>query len=216
MAREPRDQRSPSTPDPETPGARSAQTPGIGRQLAQLATWKKAVLGDSVALMAAGVVLPFVVGAPEPRQTQVEQAETPGGATPPGVAPQGLAPVEPGQTPPETGTSTDQAAEPGPGSTLSPALFRLGFSFFVGFAIAFALRSFIKATLIVSGIFLLFLFGMEYAGLVSVQWGAIESRYDSFSAWLESELGSFRTFITGRVPAIGAGLAGLGIGFTRK
>ncbi len=193
---------------PGEPTGAAAQ--GIGGQLAQLALWKKAVLALSVLLMGAGVALPFVVGAPKtPPASVASDPMAPN--TDPMV--QGLAPTEPGGTPPaqetpEIATESEQV--------LAPTIFRLGFGFFVGFAIAFALRAFVKATLILSGVFLLLLFGLEYAGLISVQWASIENRYDSFSAWLSAEMSSFRAFVSGRVPAAGAALAGLGIGFTRK
>lgn len=166
-----------------------------------MALWKQALVGLSVVMMGAGVALPFVLPQTAPAQT------APAGDLPPGV--QGLAPA---------GAPTDAGAagEQGATSEVSPALFRLGFSFFVGFALAFALRQFIKVTLLAVGLYLLLTFGLEYAGIVAVNWGAMEQRYDSIASWLGAETDSFRAFVTGRLPAAGAALAGLGLGFTRR
>lgn len=97
----------------------------------------------------------------------------------------------------------------------SPAIFRLGFSFFVGFAIAYALRTFVKLSLVVVGLFALLLFGLEYAGLLEIRWGAIGEKYDSIAAWASGQFESFRTFITGELPSAGAAVAGLALGFRR-
>ncbi|MFG0275725.1 MAG: FUN14 domain-containing protein [Phycisphaerales bacterium] len=182
--------------------AKQALPPDAGplQRFRNMAVWKQALVAISVVLMGTGVALPFMFPATAPAQT------APAGDLPPGA--QGFAPTDSG----EAGGAGDPASESG----ISPALFRLGFSFFVGFAIAFAVRSFIKVSLAVVGLYLLLTFGLEYAGLLEVRWGAVAEQYDSVAAWLRAETGSFRSFITGRVPAAGAALAGLGIGFTRK
>ncbi len=190
------------------------------RQLGGMALWKKLVLFLAIGCMAAGVALPFVVqeemSPDETRAVLTDPGDTAGGAT--GLAPQGLMPTDPGGGE-GTGERTTAGAEgtgPGPVNPWSTSVFRLGFSFVAGFAIAFAVRSFIKVTLIAVGMFLLFLFGLEYAGLVTVDWGAVSSHYDSFSGWLAAETSSFKDFITGRLPSAATAVAGLGIGFTRK
>lgn len=98
----------------------------------------------------------------------------------------------------------------------SPAIFRMGFSFFVGFAMAYALKAFAKVTVVSAGIFFLLLFGLQYAGLVEVRWTAMADRYDTIQAWLGAQLGGFQAFVTGYLPSAGAGIAGLGLGFMRK
>lgn len=103
-----------------------------------------------------------------------------------------------------------------PDDPWSPAIFRMGFSFFVGFAMAFALRTFAKVTLFSAGVFFLLLFGLQYAGLVEVKWTAMADRYDTIQAWLKAQLGGFQAFVTGYLPSAAAGLAGLGLGFIRR
>ncbi len=191
----------------EAPGGAAAKTERAGpwRRLRRMARWKQALVVLSVALMGLGVALPFALpGADAPPQA-------PGGGLPAGA--HGLAPTTDFPAAPD---GDAEAFEESAGSELSPAIFRLGFSFFVGFAIAFAVRSFLRIALVVIGLYLLLTFGLEYAGLLEVRWGAVAEGYESFAAWLRAETESLRAFITGRVPAAAAALAGLGIGFTRK
>lgn len=98
----------------------------------------------------------------------------------------------------------------------SPAIFRMGFGFFVGFAMAYAMRAFVKVTMVSAGVFFLLLFGLQYAGLIEVKWAAMADRYDTMQDWLLAQVGGFRAFITGYLPSTGAALAGLGLGFIRK
>ncbi len=98
----------------------------------------------------------------------------------------------------------------------SPAIFRMGFGFFVGFSMAYALKAFAKITIVSAGVFFLLLFGLQYAGLVEVKWAAMADQYDTLQAWLKAQLGGFQAFVTGYLPSAGATLAGLGLGFMRK
>lgn len=89
-----------------------------------------------------------------------------------------------------------------------PAL-QLGFSFVAGFSIGYALAFFLKLTLAFVGGLLAVLFGLQYVGLVEVNWLGIEAYYDSATAWLRPHAGSFREFIVRNGPS--AGMAGLGL-----
>ncbi len=122
-------------------------------------------------------------------------------------------------------TGLDSGGEPSPGvveeesstlNALSPAIFRVGFSFAVGFAIAFAARTFVRLSLIAVGIFLLALFGLEYAEVITVNWDKMEGHYDGFVASARESFGGFREFITGRLPSAASALAGLVIGFRKR
>lgn len=127
----------------------------------------------------------------------------------------------PGSTPPEgegepVESAPAEAAEGEVTDPWSPAIFRMGFGFFVGFSIAYALKAFAKVTIVSAGIFFLLLLGLQYAGLVEVKWTAMADRYDTLQEWLKAQLGGFQAFVTGYVPSAGAALAGLGLGFMRK
>lgn len=121
-----------------------------------------------------------------------------------------------GEEPGESGSVASSDAEAQVTDPWSPAIFRMGFGFFVGFSMAYALKAFAKITIVTAGIFFLLLFGLQYAGLVEVKWTAMADRYDSIQAWLGAQLGGFQAFVTGYVPSAGAALAGLGLGFIRK
>jgi uncharacterized membrane protein (Fun14 family) len=88
-------------------------------------------------------------------------------------------------------------------------VFRLGFSAFVGFAIGYALRAFVKISVIGIGFFLLLMFGLEYAQIIEVRWASVGDRYDEAAGWIERNAGSFMGFVKGQLPA--AGLFGVGL-----
>ncbi|MEM7229773.1 MAG: FUN14 domain-containing protein [Planctomycetota bacterium] len=98
----------------------------------------------------------------------------------------------------------------------SPALFKLGFSFFVGFCIGYAVRTFVKVSIIGIGMILLILFGLQYAGLIDVDWNAFQDRYDGIMGWLRAETETFSQFVKGSLPSAGAVAAGLVFGFRSK
>jgi uncharacterized membrane protein (Fun14 family) len=181
-----------STPGPRQ---REGKTRMSGVQIALLVV--------SILVMAGGVALGVAAGskpAPEPQSA-------------PGTS--GLASGLVGDD--QSGVSTSGAGSAphssGEASDWSPAIFRLGFSFFAGFCIAFALRTFLRLTMVVAGVVLLLLFGLQYAGFVEVNWGKIGADYDSFVAWLSAQVRSFHAFITGYLPSSASAAAGLLLGF---
>ncbi|MEM1331102.1 MAG: FUN14 domain-containing protein [Planctomycetota bacterium] len=99
---------------------------------------------------------------------------------------------------------------------LSPAVFRLGFSFFLGFAIAYALKAFVKVSIIGIGLFALLMFGMQYAGLLEIRWAAIGDRYESAADWLGGQFASFRAFVLGYLPSSGSAFAGVALALKKK
>jgi len=113
----------------------------------------------------------------------------------------------------------DQAtpeAKPSPLAEWSPQIFRAGFSFFVAFAVAFALRSFMKMAVIALGFFALALFGLQYAGLVEVKWGLMEARYDEVSAQVTEQAKSAAAIMAGYLPSAASAMLGLTAGFWRR
>jgi len=106
--------------------------------------------------------------------------------------------------------------EPSALETWSPALFRLGFSFFVGFCIAYALRAFIKTALITIGLLLIALFALQSAGIVDVDWSGMGDRFDSAMQWVRAQATSFQNLVTGYLPSAASAGAGLFMGFRRS
>ena len=103
----------------------------------------------------------------------------------------------------------------GSGVTWSPVVFRWGFSAFAGFAIGYALRSFLKLSLFAIGFFVLMLLGLEYAQIIEVRWDSMSDRYDEASTWIGAQTKSAMGFITGKLPAAGLAAAGLVAGLKR-
>lgn len=93
------------------------------------------------------------------------------------------------------------------------AVFRLGFGFAAGFAGAFALKKLFKITLFAAGMVMLLLVGLEHAQLISIQWGAMADRYDSFESWGRGQVSSLGAFVTGAIPMTATAMAGLAAGW---
>ena len=55
----------------------------------------------------------------------------------------------------------------------------------------------------------------QYAGIIEVNWTAMQGHYDTFTAWLSGQLESFRSFITGYLPSSATAALGLVTGFKR-
>jgi len=198
--------------DQPSGAATAASRDGIAGAWSALAGWQRIAAVLSVLVMAFGLGLGAWNGLrpPAPTATVVGAGATAGSAG--GIA-SGFAPLEPGD-----GTDADPAASGTPAGEdpWSPAIFRMGFSFFVGFAVAFALRAFVRVSLITLGLYFLTLFGLQYAGFIEVDWAAIGARYDGIRDWLGTELDSFASFATGYLPSAGTAMLGLATGFRRR
>jgi uncharacterized membrane protein (Fun14 family) len=116
---------------------------------------------------------------------------------------------------PDQGVGETAEAEPSALERYSPTIFKLGFSFIIGFAIAYALRTFVKISLVVIGLIALAMFGLQYAGVLQVDWTAIGQHAESAKSFLIAQTSSFQHFITGELPAAGSAAAGMVIGFRK-
>jgi uncharacterized membrane protein (Fun14 family) len=175
-----------------------------------LAKWQVVIAVVSIIVAAAGAGLMIYQA--------VSTDETPAASEPttlPGTnAPSGFAPTE--NEPDAPATSAAQSDTDRLIDSASGAVFRLGFGFFAGFAIGYAVRAFVKVSLIVVGVGLLALFGLQYAGLITVDWERVSGGFESFGSWATAQTKDFANFITGYLPSAGAGLAGAFVGFRRK
>lgn len=88
----------------------------------------------------------------------------------------------------------------------------LGFSFMVGLAMGFALKVAFKIALIVIGLILLALFGLQFTGVVDVNWGGLEVRYDDWADWMGASAGAFFGFVGDNLTSAASFLAGLAVG----
>jgi uncharacterized membrane protein (Fun14 family) len=184
----------------------------------------------AVVMMVAGVAIGVMFGTdasppppapprypPPAAQTQPAPAE-PGGEIdrPAGFLPESRPGSAGSESNPPAPRAPHASEAPAPENMWSTALFRLGFSFFIGFAIAFALRAFIKLSLVAVGFFALVLFGMQYAGFIDVNWTLLGDRYESAGDWVGGQFKTFRAFITGELPSAAGVLGGLALGFRSR
>ncbi len=180
---------------------------------AAMPLWKKMLVVFSVLVMAGGVTGKIVgrqrkAAAPTGpvEATTVSPPSSARGFVAGGSATPTPAPTTPQTTPKVDGFDWEQ---------WSPAIFRFGFSFFAGFCIAYALRAVLKVGLFVAGIVLIAALGLQYAGMLNIDWNSVAGRYDSVATWLQGQFGSFRDFLTGHLPSAGSAVAGMVMGFTR-
>lgn len=169
--------------------------------------WAGLLAVASVILMAVGVGLPLVGGGSAPH------ASGPNGANPTdsgltGFAGGGMESVGDSGSPP--------APSDGGLGPWGPSIFRIGFSAFVGFAVGYALRTFAKFAIAAMGFFAIALFGLEYAGLVDVKWGAMSERYASLTARVAGDARGVWDSISVLLPASASATAGLVAGFWRR
>lgn len=87
----------------------------------------------------------------------------------------------------------------------------MGFSFFVGFAIGFAVKTFLKFAFFAAGTIFLVLFVLQYNGMINVNWESFENAYNGLIAWVTPHLGGLKNFITANLSS--AAMAGLGLFF---
>ena len=121
-------------------------------------------------------------------------------------------------------TAAGAAAQPGmereptapgtDGGTLFSEYFflKLGFSFMVGLAMGFALKVAFKIALLVVGLVLLALFGLQLAGIVQVDWSGMELRYDGWADWLGASASRFFGFVGDNLTSAASFFAGLAVG----
>lgn len=99
---------------------------------------------------------------------------------------------------------------------LSPLLTKLGFSFVVGFAVGYVLLFFLRAAALLAGLVLAALFGLQYAGVVQVDWPSIETSYESALGWLLPRFDALRTFLLENLSSSGSAALGLLSGLMRR
>ena len=99
---------------------------------------------------------------------------------------------------------------------LSPLLTKLGFSFVVGFAVGYVLLFFLRAAALLAGLVLAALFGLQYAGVVQVDWPSIETNYESALGWLLPRFDALRTFLLENLSSSGSAALGMLSGLMRR
>jgi uncharacterized membrane protein (Fun14 family) len=176
--------------------------------------WKiGAVAVAALVLVAGGAMALFGGGDPVP--TEVSESTLSGSTGGAGEIPgaKGFSGSGGGSGSSSPGETAEPAADlPPEGSAtdlLSPALVRGGISFFAAFALAFALRSFLKLFVIFAGVWVASLFFLASMGWIEVHWTIIDDQFVGWTHTLGAQFKSMSSFVTGSLPS--AGLAGLGL-----
>lgn len=115
--------------------------------------------------------------------------------------------------------SSEPAPPPPPPSRLiddgAPATFRLGASFLAGYFIAWALRTFVKTTLLVGGAAALGVLALQKTGAINLDWAGVQQQIDQSLAWTRGQAEHFRQLATGYIPSAGAAAVGGFFGIRR-
>jgi uncharacterized membrane protein (Fun14 family) len=184
---------------------------------------KTVVLGVAILMMILGVVLALTTGStPVPTADSASASPAGGERSHPdgGLLGHGFAQTRPsvpdGAHAPEP-VGTPDATDDGLGvRDLSPFMVKGGFGLFIGFAIGFAMRAFLRLAVVVVGFYLLVLTMMAYVGWIEIHWNLMENQFAGLLESLGGQFESFRTFLTGAIPASGLTAAGFVVGLRRR
>jgi uncharacterized membrane protein (Fun14 family) len=196
------------------------KTPSQTRSRAALPRWQKLLLGAALLLGVAGLVLHGMASerdAGQPRATA--DASGSGAASAPLTSPATRSFLPVPTTDSKAPQSQEEDRELPFGQRLedwSPLLMKLGFSFVVGFCIGYALVVFMKVTAFVAGAIVLVLFGLQYVGIIEVNWHGLAEYYNAFLVWLQPRADGFREFVGSNLPSVGMAAMGLLVGVKRK
>src|SRR5690606_36754149 len=180
-----------ATDAPVAPPPHGAPNPEAPRKKAP--RWSKVAIAVAALLIVLGLVLELFAGGND----EMRISSTGGGANL--VDAQGN-PL-PGQEP--------AAAEP----DWAPGFLKMGFSFFVCFAIGYAARKFLKVGLVVLGVVFAIYFLGAYLSILELKLDVMEAHWDDFWARARTQFERFKAFVTGSRPAAGLGALGLVAGF---
>lgn len=187
---------------------------------ARLPRWQRLLLGVALFLGITGVILHGMAPERGAGQRQTAANSTGAGSAPtpfPSPATRSFLPAP--TTDAEPQPSQDGVQELPFGQRLedwSPLLMKLGFSFVIGFCIGYALAVFMKLTAFVAGAVVLVLFGLQYVGVIEVNWHGLEGYYNAFIVWLQPRVDGFRAFVSSNLPSVGTAAMGLLVGLKRK
>jgi len=199
--------------DARSTGPTLRQSLGLDRH--PLTLTKSIALGAAMLMMILGVGITLTTD-PAPAAS----AEGPSELSRPesGLLGQGFAQTRPSTTddasdPVSTSRSTDGSLEM---RDLSPFMVKGGFGLFIGFAIGFAIRAFLRLAIVIVGFYLLVLGMMAYAGLIEIHWNLMDTQFTNLLSFLAGQFESIQTFLTGAIPASGLTALGFVVGLRRK
>ena len=94
----------------------------------------------------------------------------------------------------------------------SPALFRFGASYIIGFFFGWTCRKSIKIAMLVAGAAVLAITVAKQTGIIELDWAGLQAHISQSLAWLHGELGAVKHFLLGYIPSATAGCIGIFMG----
>ncbi|HMQ23689.1 MAG TPA: FUN14 domain-containing protein [Planctomycetota bacterium] len=172
------------------------QKPTLWQRFARQATWKKLLLILGLVLVVLGAVFQVLAWMDPPAPVN-SQGSGLGNSF-------------------DAGSGTGGVAAQSSEAAWSEGFFKLGFSFFAGFAIGSFVRGFLKVFVFFAGGLLLVLFALDYFEVAPINWSLLDSWFDTARDKIIGETNSFRDFISSRLPSGGLGALGLFAGFKKS
>jgi len=205
--------------DSQSTGLSLRQSLGLDRH--PLTRAKYFALSVAILMMILGVVIALTTNRPPPpstERTSSSRAQPDNSRPEGGLLGQGFAPTRP------SASGSVSAPDVTPGSAdgsldvrdLSPFMVKGGFGLFIGFAIGFAMRAFLRLAIVITGFYLLVLCMMAYGGLIEIHWNLMDTQFTHLLSSLGGQFESLKTFLTGVIPASGLTAVGFVVGLRRK
>ncbi len=94
----------------------------------------------------------------------------------------------------------------------SPALFRFGASYIVGFFFGWICRKSVKVGMLAAGAAAVAITVAKQTGLIELDWAALQAHISQSLSWLHGELGGVKHFVMGYIPSTAAGCIGIFMG----
>ncbi len=209
--------------DSRSTGSEPSLRHSLGLDRHPLTRAKSLALGSALLMMVLGVVIALTTERPPPRLADPTASTSLAPDSPQpdtGLLGHGFAPTRPVPPigAPDTGpVPTADATDGSIGlRDLSPFMVKGGFGLFIGFAIGFAMRAFLRLAIVITGFYLLVLTMMAYAGWIEIHWNLMENQFTRLLSSLGTQFESFKSFLTGAIPASGLTAAGFVVGLRRK
>jgi uncharacterized membrane protein (Fun14 family) len=209
--------------DSRSTGREPSLRQSLGLDRHPLTRSKLLALGAAVMMMILGAVLAFTgdrTASPAGHDSLTTTVHPEGPRPDSGLLGHGLAPTRPsspgGEPAPELSAPLDARDDSLGLRDLSPFMVKGGFGLFMGFAIGFAIRAFLRLAIVMAGFYLLCLTMMAYAGWIEIHWTLLENQFSQILSSLGNQFESFRTFLTGAIPATGFTATGLVLGLRRR
>lgn len=216
----------------DTSSAKPSPVRRVGREMAALSVWKKALLAFFLLLAAVGAGL-WVHGRANAEPVQPNASESQEAA--PRLSTEGLPPNAQGFVDSNTARTSDREVddeeEPAPAGQAEPAepalklpwtgelggwMVKLGLSFAVGLVLGVFFRTFLKTMAIVTAVAVAGIVGLSYFEILPIDFATMRTNYDTAADWMQGQAGWIKDVAVAFLPSATAGGFGFFVGFLRR